>query len=94
MMANGLQRFYESFGGYLGELRENVRLQLERELHYDEEESDELIALTVDNLKGTMILFLCCIGVSCIILMIEIIARIIIFRLRERRFLRNFVYLP
>lgn len=90
-MAYGFQQFYKSFGEYLEQLHDNVMANAKAEengfIDYDE---DEIIALTAENLRGPMILFLCLLAVSFIILLIENI----VFKLKERRFLRDFFYHP
>lgn len=98
-MANGLQQFYESFGEFLEELREGVENdktyegndRVRNDNHdYGDEDDDELQALVVDSLKGPMTFILCLFGISCLIFVIEII----VFKFKERRTLRNFVYYP
>lgn len=85
MVENGLQQFFESFGGFLENLRDNALTHEE-----DDDDSDGQQALTVDNFQGPITLVLCLLSVSCLIFLIEII----VFKLKERRILRDFVYHP
>lgn len=91
MKANGLQRFYESFGRHLEDMRERTFLyEKDEERFYADDDDEVLQMLAFDSLKGPVILALCLYGVSCILFAIEII----VFKLRERRILRNFVFYP
>lgn len=93
IMENGLQRFYESYGEYLEKSREIFSTHKGNDEHDDYEyydEDDGFQALTMDNLRGPMILVLCLFAFSGVILLVEII----MFKLKERRILRNFVYYP
>lgn len=67
-MANGLQRFYESFTTYLMKLQSRKMDEFEFEIE-EEEES----ALTFDQMKMPITVFFCGLGLSFVVLAIEII---------------------
>lgn len=92
MMENGLQRFYESYGEYLEKLRE-ITSSLEKDDgndNYENFDDEDFQALTMDNVRGPMILALCLFAFSCAIFAVEII----VFKLKQRRILTNFHYYP
>lgn len=78
MMENGLHQFYKSFSTFLMDLIEN------RNFNQDNNDEDNIQALTMEQLKIPLIIFIVLLGLSSIVFVIEVIVYHF-NRLRSRR---------
>lgn len=92
IMENGLEEFFSSFSAFSENLQNNISpLDEDGDRDYnDDDDADEIQALTVDNLRGPVILVLCLSAFSCFIFLIEIL----VFELKKRRIIGNFTFYP
>lgn len=78
-MENGLHQFYQSFSTFLMDLIDN------RNLHHDvNDDDDDIQALTMEQLKIPLIIFIVLLGLASVVFLIEVIVYHF-NRLRNRR---------
>lgn len=93
IMENGLEEFFSSFSSFSENLQNNMSPLDEdgdRDYYDDDDDADDIQALTVENLRGPMIMVLCLSAFSCFIFLIEIL----VFELKKRRIIGDFTFYP